>query len=112
MAQTLNFRATVSAGLWISACRLPTPRQAIRAAFPARPSTTGRIWQGIRFSRPDRSLVVYEPPSAGVRFRFDTKPADAYVDNVFAPGSDLSTHIYIVTNGDGADYVNAAHIVN
>jgi hypothetical protein len=59
----------------------------------------------------DRSTVVYEPPSSGVRFRFDRKPYDADVHNVFATGSDLSTHIYTVTNGNGADAINATRSV-
>lgn len=72
----------------------------------------GTYIAGYKILSADRLTVVYEPPSAGVRFRFDTKPNDTYVGNVFAPGSDLSTHIYAVTNGDGADYINNTRIVN
>ena len=72
----------------------------------------GTYIAGYKILSADRSTVVYEPPSAGVRFRFDTKPNDSYVGNVYAPGSDLSTHIYSVTNGDGADYINSTHVVS
>ena len=67
---------------------------------------------GYRILSADTSTVVDEPPSGGVRYRFDTKPSNSYVHRVFATGSDLSTHIYTITNGNGADYINSTGIVN
>jgi hypothetical protein len=67
---------------------------------------------GYKILSADRSTEVHVPPANGVRFRFDRKPLDAYVANVFATGSDLSTHIYTITNGNGADDVNATLVVN
>ena len=77
-------------------------------------STTnnGTYLAGYRILSADTATVVFEPPSGGVRYRFDKKPSDSYVDRVYAPGSDLSTHIYTLTNGDGADYINTTQIVN
>jgi hypothetical protein len=75
-------------------------------------SNNGTYIAGYKILSADTTTVVYEPPSGGVRFRFDRKPFDSYVHTVFAPGSDLSTHIYTITNGDGADYVNGTLIVN
>jgi hypothetical protein len=76
-------------------------------------STTnnGTYIAGYRILSADGSTVAYEPPSGGVRYRFDRKPLDSDVHNVFAPGSDLSTHIYTVTNGGGADAVNSTRRV-
>jgi hypothetical protein len=76
-------------------------------------STTnnGTYLLGYKILSADRSNVVYEPPSAGVRFRFDRKPYDSDVHRVFATGADLSTHIYTVTNGNGADAINATRSV-
>ncbi|MEK9137069.1 MAG: T9SS type A sorting domain-containing protein, partial [Bacteroidota bacterium] len=72
----------------------------------------GTYVAGYKILTADRSIVVYEPPSAGVRFRFDSQPSNTYVARVFAPGSDLSTHIYTITNGDGADYINTTRVVS
>ncbi len=76
-------------------------------------STTnnGTYIVGYKILSADRSTEVYVPPSNGVRFRFDRAPQDAYVNNVFAPGSDLSTHIYTITNGTGASDVNLTRVV-
>ena len=49
----------------------------------------------------DTSTVVYTPPSDGTRFRFDYKPYDNYSNSVFTLQSDVSNHIYILTNGNG-----------
>ncbi len=74
-------------------------------------SNNGTYSIGYKILSADRSAVVYEPPSVGVRYRFDRKPYDSDVHRVFAPGSDLSTHIYTVTNGNGADAINATRSV-
>ncbi len=72
-------------------------------------STTnnGTYILGYKILSSDGTAVVYEPPAAGVRFRFDRKPYNSDVHRVFATGSDLSTHIYSVTNGNGADAIHA-----
>ncbi len=75
-------------------------------------SNNGTYIVGYRILSADTSTVVDEPPSGGVRYRFDTKPSNSYVHRVFATGSDLSTHIYTITNGNGADYINSTGIVN
>lgn len=76
-------------------------------------STTnnGTYIAGYRILSADGATVVHEPPSGGVRYRFDRKPLDADVHNVFATGSDLSTHMYTITNGGGADAVNSTRRV-
>jgi hypothetical protein len=74
-------------------------------------SNNGTYMIGYRVLSSDGSTVVYEPPSTGMRFRFDRKPSNADVHNAYAPGSDLSTPIYTITNGAGADLVNATQRV-
>lgn len=77
-------------------------------------STTnnGTYIVGYKILSADRTTEVYVPPSNGVRFKFDRMPQDSYVHNVFATGADLSTHIYTITNGFGADDVNSSRVVN
>jgi hypothetical protein len=75
-------------------------------------SNNGTYIVGYRILSADSSTVVDEPPSGGVRYRFDTRPNNGYVHRVFATGSDLSTHIYTITNGNGADYINSTGVVN
>ena len=74
-------------------------------------SNNGTYAAGFKVLSADLSTVVYDPPSAGMRYRFYLKPSNAYVDRVFAPGSDLSTHIYTITNGSGADFINSTQVV-
>ncbi len=74
-------------------------------------SNNGTYIVGYKILSADRTTVVYEPPSAGVRFRFDRQPSNNDVHRVFASGSDLSTHIYTITNGNGADMVNSTKSV-
>jgi murein DD-endopeptidase MepM/ murein hydrolase activator NlpD len=85
------------------------------AAYPSQvrgsTSNNGTYIAGYRILSADTSTVVYEPPSAGVRFKFDSKPSNSYVHRVFSPGSDLSTHIYTMTNGGGADEINSTGYV-
>ncbi len=49
----------------------------------------------------DKSSIVYTPPSDGTRYNFDWKPNDANANVVFTTTSDVSNHIYILTNGSG-----------
>ena len=54
---------------------------------------------GYKILTADTSSIVYEPPNGGLRFRFDTKPRNAYVHNVFFDQlSSTTSHVYIVTN--------------
>ncbi len=54
---------------------------------------------GYRVLSADTATVVYEPPSNGLRFSFDTKPANSLVDIVyFKTLSSTSSHVYQVTN--------------
>ncbi len=54
---------------------------------------------GYRIFSADTSTVVYEPPYNGLRFIFNTKPSNAYVDIVyFQPMSSTTSHVYQVTN--------------
>lgn len=49
--------------------------------------------------------VVYEPSINGIRFRFDTKPSNTYVNRVFyRPLSSTTSHVYQVTNNTNADF--------
>ena len=77
-------------------------------------STTnnGTYIVGYKILSADRSMEVYVPPSNGVRFKFDRMPLDTYVHYAFATGADLSTHIYTITNGNGADDVNSSRVVD
>jgi len=75
-------------------------------------SNNGTYIVGYRILSADAMTVIFEPPSGGTRYRFDRKPSNTYVARVFAPGSDVSTHMYTITNGDGADYINGTQIVN
>ena len=61
--------------------------------------------------RPTDPRSSTSPAASGVRFRFDRRPSNGDVHNAFAPGSDLSTPIYTITNGGGADIVNATQRV-
>ncbi|MEW6061236.1 MAG: T9SS type A sorting domain-containing protein [Bacteroidota bacterium] len=66
-------------------------------------STTnnGIYHTGYKIYTADKSAVVYTPPVSGTRFKFDYKPLDTYVNNVYTLQSDVSNHIYILTNGVG-----------
>lgn len=59
----------------------------------------GAYLVGYKVLSRDRQQEVYVPPNDGIRFRFDAKPSNAYVHNVFDPlQSSTSQHVYIVTN--------------
>ncbi len=82
------------------------------SGISASTTNNGTYMVGYKILTADRTAEVYVPPSNGVRFRFDRMPLDTYVHNVFATGADLSTHIYTITNGNGADDVNSSRVVN
>jgi len=82
-----------------------------RVREPNGPPTTsesrlnnGAYKVGYRVLSRDRQDIVYMPPDDGIRFRFDTKPLNAYVHRVYDRlQSSTSRHVYIVTNDlDGA----------
>ncbi|MFQ5604495.1 MAG: FlgD immunoglobulin-like domain containing protein [bacterium] len=59
---------------------------------------------GYKILSADRQTVVFEPPNNGVRFQFDRKPNNAYVNIVFFKAlSTLSSHVYQVTNDVSRD---------
>jgi hypothetical protein len=59
---------------------------------------------GYKIYNADTSTVVYEPPNGGLRFKFDTKPSNSYVDIVFFRIlSSTSSHVYQVTNNISQD---------
>lgn len=59
----------------------------------------GAYLVGYKVLTRDRLDEVHVPPDDGVRFRFDTKPSNTYVHNVFDPlQSSNASHVYIVTN--------------
>lgn len=73
----------------------------------------GTFIAGYRIWNNDKTEIVYEPDVNGVKYRFDSKPLDSDVHNVFVKGvATLSSPVYILTNGDGADYINQTGIVN
>jgi hypothetical protein len=59
---------------------------------------------GYKIYNADTSAVIYEPPNGGLRFQFDTKPSNSYVDIVFFKTlSSTSSHVYQVTNDISKD---------
>jgi len=59
---------------------------------------------GYKILSADTSTVIYEPNSRGYQFRFDTKPSNSYVHNVFFDQlSSTTSHVYIVTNSVNRD---------
>ncbi|RQW00517.1 MAG: M23 family metallopeptidase, partial [Calditrichaeota bacterium] len=59
---------------------------------------------GYRILSEDSSTVVYEPPNGGLRFQFNSKPNNSYVDIVFFRSlSSTSSHVYQVTNNLTSD---------
>ncbi len=54
---------------------------------------------GYKILSADTSTIVYEPSNNGVRFQFDTKPSNSYVNIAyFRPQSTTTSHVYQVTN--------------
>ena len=71
-------------------------------------TNNGTYAAGFRLRDVDTSAIIYEPPDAGLRFRFDRKPLDSYADSVFLPYpySSTSAHFYRLTSGLGAQSVS------
>jgi hypothetical protein len=67
---------------------------------------------GYRIWNEDKTQVVFEPFGDGVAYRFDRKPFDSNVHNVFVKNeATLSIPLYWLTNGDGADAINSTRDV-
>ncbi|MFQ5651353.1 MAG: hypothetical protein ACE5IY_15560 [bacterium] len=59
---------------------------------------------GYKILSADTSTVVFEPPAGGVRFQFDTKPSNSFVNIVyFRSLSSTTSHVYQVTNDVSQD---------
>ncbi|MBL1215371.1 MAG: T9SS type A sorting domain-containing protein [Ignavibacteriae bacterium] len=75
-------------------------------------TNNGTYIAGYRVWNADTSEVVFEPNDSGMKFKFDRQPGNSYVHQVFLQGvATLSNPVYILTNGDGASYVNNNGIV-
>ena len=73
----------------------------------------GTYIAGYRIWNEAKTEIVYEPADAGVKYRFDRKPLNSYVHNVFVKNvASLSNPVYWLTNGGGADEINDTKIVN
>lgn len=63
---------------------------------------------GYKILSADSQTVVYNPPSNSLRYRYYIKPLNDYVNyNYFQPEATSSNHVYIITNGNGADDVHS-----
>ncbi len=63
---------------------------------------------GYKILSADTQTVVYNPPSNSLRYRYYIKPLNDYVNyNYFQPEASTSNHVYIITNGNGADDVHS-----
>ncbi len=59
---------------------------------------------GYRILSEDSSTVMYEPPNGGLRFQFNSKPNNVYVNTVYFQAlSSTSSHVYQVTNNIASD---------
>jgi hypothetical protein len=59
---------------------------------------------GYKILSGDSSTVVFEPPNGGLRFQFNSKPNNNYVNIVyFRTLSSTTSHVYQVTNDIGID---------
>ena len=68
----------------------------------------GTYMAGYRIWNRDRTVLIYEPPDDGIRYKFDTKPLNSDVHKVFVKGvATLSNPVYIITNGDGQKTINS-----
>ncbi len=73
----------------------------------------GTFILGYRIWNEDTSEVLYTPNGDGEVYRFDRKPLDSYVHNVFVEGmATLSEPVYWLTNGEGAAAINNSRVVS
>ena len=77
-------------------------------------TNNGTYMVGYRVWSADSLTIVFEPPDNGLRYRYDRKPLDSYVDMAFLgePYSTTSAHYYYVTNGAGASAVSSSRVVS
>lgn len=69
-------------------------------------SNNGSYGMGYKIFSADTQTIVYNPPSNSLRYKYYTKPLNDYVNyNYFQPEASNSNHVYIFTNGNGADDV-------
>ncbi|MGB9664958.1 MAG: T9SS type A sorting domain-containing protein [Ignavibacteria bacterium] len=62
---------------------------------------------GYKILSADTQTVVYNPPSNSLRYRYYIKPLNDYVNyNYYQPEATTSNHVYIITNGNGAEDVH------
>ncbi|GJQ62556.1 MAG: hypothetical protein SCALA702_16090 [Melioribacteraceae bacterium] len=68
---------------------------------------------GWRLHSADTTQVVYEQFPQGITYKFDIKPDNSDVHNVFVQGiATLSDPVYYITNGNGAGFINQTGTVN
>ncbi|KAA3653288.1 MAG: hypothetical protein DWQ10_18480 [Calditrichaeota bacterium] len=59
----------------------------------------GAYWAGYKILSRDRLQVIYSPTTDGIQYKFDNKPDNTYVHNVFDENqSTLSNHVYNITS--------------
>ncbi len=59
----------------------------------------GAYWVGYKILDSNRSTIVFAPANDGIQFKFDSKPDNGYVHNVFDKNqATLSNHVYNITN--------------
>ncbi len=76
-------------------------------------TNNGTYIAGYRIWNEAKTEVVYEPDDNGVKYRFDAKPLDTYVHNVFVKNlATLSNPVYWLTNGNGANKINSSRVVS
>lgn len=62
---------------------------------------------GYKILSADTQTVVYNPPSNSLRYRYYIKPLNSDVNNnYYQPEASTTNHVYIITNGNGADDVH------
>ncbi len=67
----------------------------------------GPYLSGYRVWNEDTSQIVFEPHDLGIKYRFDRKPYNSYVHQVFAENvATLSNPVFWLTNGSGANDIN------
>lgn len=70
-------------------------------------TNNGTYATGYKILSADTQTVVYNPPSNSLRYRYYIKPYNDYVNyNYYQPEASTSNHVYIITNGNGADDVH------
>ncbi|MCF6270186.1 MAG: hypothetical protein L3J41_10770 [Melioribacteraceae bacterium] len=73
----------------------------------------GTYIAGYRIWNEEKTEIVFEPDDAGVKYRFDIKPLNAYVHNAFVKNvATLSNPVYWLTNGNGAKIINQSRVIS